>query len=217
MSVGQYEKAFAGDPAVRRHPFINHEYGAALVRLGRVAEAQAAYADRMTGTPEERAGALRSLALLEAHLGRFARGRELLDEAVTASGVDSDTLGSAIGHVLRADVSLVTGDTSAAKGDLAALERWAAARPPPYEIVAHGVKLLARSGQPARARTLLRRLGARTNSLPCPRRLGPGCWLPEGKCCWRRAVRETVGARWRMRWRLRRLPKPRSPQPMPPS
>ncbi len=164
-AVAEYEKAFVADPAVRRHPFINHEYGAALVRLGRVAEAQAAYADRMTGTPEERAGALRSMALLEAHLGRFARARELLDDAVTASGVDSDTLGSAIGHVLRADVALGAGDTLAAQSDLAALERWAAARPLPYEIVAHGVKLLARAGRPARAATLLRRLEAQTTAV----------------------------------------------------
>ena len=164
-AVAQYEKAFAADPAVRRHPFINHEYGAALVRLGRVEEAQAAYADRMTGTPEERAGALRSMALLEAHLGRFARARELLDDAVTASGVASDTLGSAIGHLLRADVALVAGDTAAAEGDLAALERWAAARPLPYEIVAHGVKLLARAGRPARAAALLRRLDAQTTAV----------------------------------------------------
>ena len=164
-AAAEYERAFAVDPAVRRYPFINHEYGAALVRLGRVEEARAAYGVRMNGTPEERAGALRSMAMLEAHLGRFARARELLDDAVTASGVAPDTLGTAIGHLLRADVALATGDTAAAVGDLTAVERWSAARPLPYEVVAHGVKLLARARRPARARALLRRLDAQTTAV----------------------------------------------------
>ena len=164
-AVAEYERAFAVDPTVRRHPFINHEYGAALVRLGRVEEARAAYAVRMNGTPEERSGALRSMAMLEAHLGRFARASELLDDAVTASGVAPDTLGTAIGHLLRADVALAVGDTVAALGDLTALERWATARPLPYEVVAHGVKLFARARRPTRADGLLRRLDAQTTAV----------------------------------------------------
>ncbi len=160
-----YEEGFAVDPAMLRHPFVNHEYGAVLVRLGRVAEARAAYGARLAGTPDDRAAAFRSLALLEAHGGRFARASELLDDAVTGSTATSDTLGAAIGHLLHAEVAMTRGDTATSLSDLAAVERYATAKPLPYEVVAHGVKLLARARATPGAVALLARLESQTTAV----------------------------------------------------
>jgi tetratricopeptide (TPR) repeat protein len=160
-----YEEGFAADPAMLRHPFVNHEYGAVLVRLGRIAEARAAYGARLAGTPDERAAAFRSMALLEAHGGRFARASELLDDAVTGSSATGDTLGAAIGHLLRAEVAMTRGDTATPLSDLAAVERYAAAKPLPYEVLAHAVKLLARGHETLRAAALLARLQSQTTAI----------------------------------------------------
>jgi tetratricopeptide (TPR) repeat protein len=164
-SVKGYEEGFASDPAMLRHPYVNHEYGVALVRLGRVAEARAAYDARLAGTPDERAGAFRSMALLEAHGGRLARARALLNDAVTGSTATGDTLGAAIGHLLRADVAMTRGDTTTPLSDLAAIERYAAAKPLPYEVLAHAVKLLARAHATPRAASLLARLQSQTTAI----------------------------------------------------
>jgi len=160
-----YEEGFAVDPPTLRHPFVNHEYGAVLVRLGRIAEARAAYGARLNGTPDERAAAYRSMALLEAHRGRFTRARELLNDAVTGSTATGDTLGATIGHLLRAEVTMTLGDTTTPLADLAAVERYAAAKPLPYEIVAHAVKLLARAHAVPRATSLLGRLESQTTAI----------------------------------------------------
>ncbi|MBA3318103.1 MAG: AAA family ATPase [Gemmatimonadales bacterium] len=169
-AVKEYEQAFAADPAILRHPYVNHEYGAVLARLGRVAEARAAYGARLAGTPEERAAAFRSMALLEANGGRFARASELLDDAVTGSTATGDTLGAAVGLLLRAAVGMTRGDTAAPLSDLAAVERYAAATPLPYEVVAHAVKLLARAGATPRAASLLARLQSQTTAVSDPAR-----------------------------------------------
>lgn len=161
----EYEEGFAADPAMLRHPYVNHEYGAVLVRLGRVAEARAAYGARLAGTPDERAAAFRSIALLEAHGGRFARASELLDDAVTGSTATGDTLGAAIGHLLRAEVAMTRGDTATPLSDLAAIERYAAAKPLPYEVLTHAVKLLARARATPRAASLLARLQSQTTAV----------------------------------------------------
>ncbi|MBA3260490.1 MAG: hypothetical protein H0T68_13625 [Gemmatimonadales bacterium] len=164
-AVENYEAAFAADPALLRHPYVNHEYGAALVRLGRVADARVAYGARLAGSPADRAGALRSLALLEAHGGRFTRANELLGDAVTGSTAASDTLGATIAHLLRAEVSMTRGDSARALADLATIERYAEAKPLPYEVVTHAVKLLARAEATPRAATLLDRLESQTTAI----------------------------------------------------
>jgi tetratricopeptide (TPR) repeat protein len=164
-AVGDYEAAFAKDPPMLRHPYVNHEYGAALVRLGRVAGARSAYATRLAGTPNERAAAFRSMALLEAHGGRFARASELLNDAVTGSTATGDTLGAAIGHLLRADVAMTRGDTVVALTYLATVEQYAMAKPLPYEVLTHAVKLLARTRATPRAASLLTRLQTQTTAV----------------------------------------------------
>jgi tetratricopeptide (TPR) repeat protein len=161
----EYQEGFTVDPAMLRHPFVNHEYGAVLVRLGRIAEARAAYAARLAGTPDERAAAFRSMALLEAHGGRFSRAHELLDDAVTGSTATDDTLGATIGHLLRAEVAMTRGDTATGLSDLAAVEYYAAAKPLPYEVLAHAVKLLARARETPRATSLFTRLQSRTTAV----------------------------------------------------
>ena len=160
-----YEEGFAAESSLVRHPFLSHEYGVTLVRLGRVADARAAYRRRMDDVPSGRAGGLRSLAMLEAHLGHFAVANQLLTDAEAASSASDDTLGTATTYLLRAEVQLARGRRAEALADLAALERLAARRPLPYEVLTHGVKLLSRLGATSRADALLRRVESQTTAV----------------------------------------------------
>ncbi len=160
-----YEEGFAAESSLVRHPFLSHEYGVTLVRLGRVVDARAAYRRRMDDVPSGRAGGLRSLAMLEAHLGHFAVANQLLTDAEAASSASDDTLGTATTYLLRAEVQLARGRRVEALGDLASLERTAAARLLPYEVLTRGVKLLARLRATARAGALLHRVQSQTTAV----------------------------------------------------
>jgi tetratricopeptide (TPR) repeat protein len=160
-----YEEGFAAESSLVRHPFVSHEYGVTLVRLGRIEDARAAYRLRMDDVPSGRAGGLRSLALLEAHLGRFALAHRLLTDAEAASIASDDTLGAAVAHLLRAEVQLARGRPTEASADLTAIERTASRRLLPYEVLTRGVKLLARLGATARAEAMLRRVESQTTAV----------------------------------------------------
>ena len=160
-----YEEGFAAESSLVRHPFLSHEYGVTLVRLGRIGDARAAYRRRMDDVPSGRAGGLRSLAMLEAHLGHFAVANQLLTDAEAASSASDDSLGTATTYLLRAEVQLARGRRAEALTDLAALERIAARRPLPYEGLTHGVKLLSRLGATQRAEALLRRVESQTTAV----------------------------------------------------
>ena len=160
-----YEEGFASESSLVRHPFLSHEYGVTLVRLGRLSDARAAYRRRMDDVPAGRAGGLRSLAMLEAHLGHFAVANQLLTDAEAASSASDDSLGTAATYLLRAEVQLARGRRAEALSDLAALERIAARRPLPYEVLTHSVKLLSRLGATTRAEALLHRVQAQTTAV----------------------------------------------------
>jgi DNA-binding SARP family transcriptional activator/Tfp pilus assembly protein PilF len=160
-----YEAGFAAESSLVRHPFVSHEYGVTLVALGRVADARAAYRRRLDDIPSGRAGGLRSLAMLEAHLGHFAAAHRLLTDAEAASSASDDTLGSAVTHLLRAEVQLARGRRAEALADLAALERIAARRLLPYEVLTRGVKLFARLGAASQADAMLRRVASQTTAV----------------------------------------------------
>ena len=164
-AVRQYEEAFTLHPPTLRHPGVNHEYGAALARLGRDADARGVFATRLTGTPEDRAGGLRSLALLDAHNGRMARARQLLDDATAASASAGDTLGAATGAMIRAAVTLIQGDTAAAAADLERISQYASATLLPYEVLGHTVKLCARASRVSAAQALLLKLQRQTTAV----------------------------------------------------
>jgi len=160
-----YEEGFAAESSLVRHPFVSHEYGVTLVRLGRPDDARAAYRRRLDDVPGGRAGGLRSLAMLEAHLGRFAAATELLTDADAASSASNDTLGTALTHLLRAEVRLTRGQRAGALADLAQVESTATQRLLPYEVLARGVKLLARLGATDRADALLRHVASQTTAV----------------------------------------------------
>jgi DNA-binding SARP family transcriptional activator/Tfp pilus assembly protein PilF len=160
-----YEEGFAAESSLVRHPFVSHEYGVTLVRLGRSDDARQAYRRRLDDIPSGRAGGLRSLALLEVHLGHFALAVDLLTEADVASSASDDTLGLAIAHLLRAEIQLARGRRGAALADLAVVERTAAQRLLPYEVLTRSVKLLARLGATTRAESLLRRVETQTTAV----------------------------------------------------
>jgi tetratricopeptide (TPR) repeat protein len=60
---------------------------------------------------------------------------------------------------------MTLGDTATGLSDLAAVEYYAAAKPLPYEVLAHAVKLLARARETPRATSLFTRLQSRTTAV----------------------------------------------------
>ncbi len=82
-AVPTYQKAFALDQRLFFGPFINHEYGFTLVRIGRFSEAEDVF-ERMKkdGSGADRAKGYRSRALLDMYRGRYASATDQLREAI---------------------------------------------------------------------------------------------------------------------------------------
>ena len=197
-----YEEGFAAESSLVRHPFVSHEYGVTLVLLGRVADARAAYRRRLDDIPSGRAGGLRSLAMLEAHLGRFALANQLLTDAEAASSASDDTLGTAITYLLRAEVLMARGRRSEALADLAALERTAA-----DACCRTKCSREVSSCWPAWERPRARRrcsAGSNRRLRRFPAAPGRGCCWPGASCCWREEGWRRDGRRWSRRWRSSR-------------
>ena len=190
-----YEAGIAADSALLRHPFVSHEYGATLVRLGRKEDARAAYRRRLPDLPAVRAGGLRSLALLEVHDGHFTRAAELLEEATVTSGAAADTLGAVIAHLLLADIRIAQGRPAEALSALRHIQAIAATRLLPYEVLGRSIKLLARIGAARRAEALLVTMREQTLAVSRAARartlLATGeLWLAQGRTDQGRAALE---------------------------
>lgn len=82
-AVEVYGRAFALRPDLLTEHFVNHEYGFTLVRLGRLEEAEQAFARmKAEAEPSKQARGYRSQGLLEMYRGRYAGAVEELRQAV---------------------------------------------------------------------------------------------------------------------------------------
>jgi len=80
-AAATYEKVFAIKPDELLGQYINNEYGAVLMHLGRAAEAETAFT-KMSSQPTMRARGLRSLAFLSMFRGHYGDALRLLREAI---------------------------------------------------------------------------------------------------------------------------------------
>jgi tetratricopeptide (TPR) repeat protein len=80
-AAAAYEKAFAIKPDELLGQYVNNEYGAVLMHLGRAADAEAAFS-KMSSQPARRARGLRSLAFLSMFRGHYGDALRLLHEAI---------------------------------------------------------------------------------------------------------------------------------------
>jgi len=114
-SITEYRRAFALLPSQLFGAYVNHEYGFALVRAGRLDEARVAF-ERMTkeGAPNQAKG-FRSLALLNMYQGKFAAATEDVRRAIALDQSDGGGVSE-----FRDRMYLVT--TLDARGERAAAE-----------------------------------------------------------------------------------------------
>jgi len=80
-AAATYEKAFAIRPDELLGLYVNNEYGAVLINLGRVTDAETAFT-KMASQPATRARGLRSLAFLNMFRGHYSDALRLLREAI---------------------------------------------------------------------------------------------------------------------------------------
>ncbi len=78
-ALKSYAKAFELEPSWLTSGNLNHEYGYALILAGKAAEAREVFNKAL---PTYRQGALRSLALLDLHQGKYNSAQKQLEEAL---------------------------------------------------------------------------------------------------------------------------------------
>lgn len=161
QALAAYRHAFALRPEMETAIYVNGEYGATLVRLGRLDEARAMFA-KMQALPDSmrQARGHRSMAYLFMHQGRYRDALAELGRAIELNHAAGQTLGEFRDHGQRALVHLALGAADAARRDLGAMDGWIARNSPePYWLLLV-VKLRARLGDAAQARRLVSMIGA---------------------------------------------------------
>jgi DNA-binding SARP family transcriptional activator/tetratricopeptide (TPR) repeat protein len=115
-ALASYAAAGRSDSLALFRANLNHEWGVALVRKGRRAEAEAAYT-RMaeTGAAFDRARGLRSLAWLAMYRGQFRRAVPLLREAIAINQSGRLSVSAFRDQVILTHAFLSLGDTVQAR------------------------------------------------------------------------------------------------------
>jgi eukaryotic-like serine/threonine-protein kinase len=120
--VKYYEQAFGIEAALATDSILNHQYGWALIRLGRVDAAQAAFLKMLELEPGKKARGHRSLGILALYQGRLRDARRELEEARRlneASGA-FDSAARDIYYLAEGLVLFDDGGTGAAQAERAA-------------------------------------------------------------------------------------------------
>jgi DNA-binding SARP family transcriptional activator/Tfp pilus assembly protein PilF len=119
LALDAYAAAERADPAALTSNFINHEWGSVYVRLGRYAEAEAAFR-RMLTLPErnDQARGHRSLAYLDMLRGRYRAGIDHLTTAVALSRESGAGLSLLRNEILLAEAYLMRDTPALASREL---------------------------------------------------------------------------------------------------
>jgi tetratricopeptide (TPR) repeat protein len=80
-AVGAYTQAFQIDPVYLTSGDVSREYGTALIQNGEMQRAEALFTSQLASAKTRESG-LRSMALLDLYLGKYASARPLLEEAL---------------------------------------------------------------------------------------------------------------------------------------
>jgi DNA-binding SARP family transcriptional activator/Tfp pilus assembly protein PilF len=119
LALDAYAAAERADSTALVSLNINHEWGSVFVRLGRYAEAEAAFG-RMLALPErtDQARGHRSLAYLDMLRGRYRSAIDHLATAVVLSRESGTGLSQLRNHALLAEAYLTRGSTELASREL---------------------------------------------------------------------------------------------------
>jgi DNA-binding SARP family transcriptional activator/Tfp pilus assembly protein PilF len=161
LALDEYAAAERADSNALVNNFINHEWGSVFVRLGRYAEAEAAFR-RMLARPErnDQARGHRSLAYLDMLRGRYRAAIEHLTTAVVLSRATGSGLSLLRNQGLLAEAHLVRGSPQLAGRELdEALKTSRAQYVEPGFLALLG-RVLVRANRLGDAREVLTRLEA---------------------------------------------------------
>lgn len=119
LALDAYASAERADSGALISNFINHEWGSVFVRLGRYAEAEAAFS-RMLALPErnDQARGHRSLAYLDFLRGRYRSGIDHLSTAVVLSRESGAGLSLLRNQLLLVEAYLIRGSSKLAAREL---------------------------------------------------------------------------------------------------
>ncbi|HEV8196176.1 MAG TPA: BTAD domain-containing putative transcriptional regulator [Gemmatimonadales bacterium] len=159
LALDAYAAAERADSNALVTNYINHEWGSIYVRLGRYAEAEAAFR-RMLALPEanDRARGHRSLAYLDMLQGRYRSAIEHLTTAVLLSRETSAGLSQLRNEALLAEAYLVRGSPKLAGRELDDALKVARAQYVEPGFLALLGRVLVRANRIADAREVLHRL-----------------------------------------------------------
>jgi tetratricopeptide (TPR) repeat protein/predicted Ser/Thr protein kinase len=155
-AIEAYRKAFAVDPALLTEPYINHEYGFALVGHGDL-EAAGEVFDKMAAQPEptKKARAHRSRAFLEMYRGRYGAAINELRQAIVINTSLRATISEFRDRLILTSALEAKGKKLEADIELAAVDRLIGGMQLGPEWLRFPAAIYARRGDIGRARRLV--------------------------------------------------------------
>lgn len=158
-SLELYAKAFELRPDFLTGPFLNHEYGFALVAAGRRQEARQLFEKMASQTDSgKQAAGLRSMALLDMYEGRYRSAIGRLESAVLLNRASKNALGELRNHLFSATAARALGDRQRLAKELQVADRMIATQAFEPWIIAVAGAFHARDGQVRAARRVLDRM-----------------------------------------------------------
>ncbi|MFN8581303.1 MAG: tetratricopeptide repeat protein [Gemmatimonadaceae bacterium] len=159
-AIDTYRAAFAIDPAAEvANTNMNLEYGATYVALGHADSARAVFMRMLqTGEPATRARALRSLAFLDMHLGRFTGAAAQLAEATSLASTQKALTSEVRNRVLSAQAYHQLGQVALERRQLDSALSLVRTRKEPAALLLFVGKPLARAGMLPQAAAVLKLL-----------------------------------------------------------
>jgi DNA-binding winged helix-turn-helix (wHTH) protein/tetratricopeptide (TPR) repeat protein len=109
-ALDDYAQAFRLEPGWLTSGNVNREYGFMLVVMGQDDGAIQAFT-AMLANPETRAQGLRSMGMLDLYHGRFAAGRQRLEQALRIQEAKADVFDAAREHFMLAVIAKEGGDS----------------------------------------------------------------------------------------------------------
>jgi len=159
LALDAYAAAERADSSALTSFYINHEWGGVFVRLGRYAEAEAAFR-RMLALPEDndQARGHRSLAYLEMLRGKYSAAIDHLTSAAALSRGPGAGTSLLRNEALLADAYLVRGATALASRELDSALKVAGAQYVEPGFLALLGRVLVRAKRTGDARRMLKRI-----------------------------------------------------------
>ena len=164
-AVEMYQKAFSLNPDDVLGMFVNGEYGAALIHLGRVSDAEAVFA-RLVAHPDPvaKARGLRSMAFAQMYRGHYRQAVGTLRQAIALNTEAGATVSAYRDRMIAVAVLQDLGATAEVRRELAAATTMIAQQPFGPEWLFSLVRVHARLGNIREAQRITALMTARSGN-----------------------------------------------------